>query len=63
MAGKIKVMIDTLVKQRAQGNSVLEGVVKIKLILKGIDPKMYTPESDDDPAIIAKLEDLIKEFK
>jgi len=63
MAGKIKQMIDAFVIKRAQGNSVLEGVVKIKLILKGIDPKMYTPQSDDDPAIIAKLEELMKEFK
>jgi hypothetical protein len=63
MAGKIKVMIDAFVNQRAQGNTVLEGVVKIKLILKGIDPKLYTPESEDDPAIIAKLEELMKEFK
>ena len=55
MAGKIKQMIDAFVNQRAQGNSVLEGVVKIKLILKGIDPKMFTPQSEDDPAIIAKL--------
>ncbi len=63
MAGKIKEMIDSLVNQRAQGNSVLEGVVKIKLILKGIDPKNYTGESPDDPAIIAKLEELMREFK
>jgi hypothetical protein len=63
MAGKIKLMIDAFVNQRAQGNTVLEGVVKIKLILKGIDPKIYTRESEDDPAIIAKLEDLMKEFK
>ena len=35
MAGKIKEMIDAFVNQRAQGNSVLEGVVKIKLILRG----------------------------
>ena len=63
MAGKIKQMIDAFVKQRAQGNTVLEGVVKIKLILKGIDPKIYTPQSEDDPVIIAKLEELIKEFK
>jgi len=63
MAGKIKVMIDAFVNQRAQGNTVLEGVVKIKLILKGIDPKLYTLESEDDPAIIAKLEELMKEFK
>ncbi len=63
MAGKIKNMIDAFVNQRAQGNTVLEGVVKIKLILKGIDPKLYTAESEDDPAIIAKLEELMKEFK
>ena len=63
MAGKIKEMIDTLVAQRAQGNSVLEGVVKIKLILKGIDPKNYFSDSPDDPAIIAKLEELMREFK
>jgi hypothetical protein len=63
MAGKIKEMIDSLVNQRAQGNSVLEGVVKIKLILKGIDPKNYTIDSPDDPAIIATLEELMREFK
>ena len=63
MAGKIKEMIDALVNQRAQGNSVLEGVVKIKLILKGIDPKNYTADSPDDPAIIARLEELSREFK
>jgi len=63
MPGKIKEMIDALVSQRAQGNSVLEGVVKIKLILKGIDPKNYSPDSPDDPAIIAKLEELMREFK
>jgi hypothetical protein len=63
MAGKIKQMIDAFVNQRAQGNSVLEGVVKIKLILKGIDPKNYTPDSADDPAIISKLEELMREFK
>ena len=63
MAGKIKEMIDALVSQRAQGNSVLEGVVKIKLILKGIDPKNYSPDSPDDPAIITKLEELMREFK
>jgi hypothetical protein len=63
MAGKIKEMIDSIVNQRAQGNSVLEGVVKIKLILKGIDPKNYSSASPDDPAIIAKLEELMREFK
>jgi len=62
MAGRIKTMIDTLIAQRAQGNAALEGVVKIKLILKGIDPKNYTADSSDDPAIISKLTGLMREI-
>lgn len=62
MAGKIKKMIDAIIEQRAQGNKVLEGVVKMKLILKGIDPKNYTVSSPDDPAVIGKLQEVMKEF-
>ena len=63
MAGQIKRMIDSIVEQRAQGNKVLEGVVKMKLILKGIDPKHYTEASPDDPAVLGKLLDLMSELK
>jgi hypothetical protein len=63
MAGQIKKLIDTIIEQRAQGNKVLEGVVKMKLILKGIDPKLYSAQSDDDPAIIGRLLDLMHELK
>jgi hypothetical protein len=63
MAGKIKQMIDTIINQRAKDNSMLVGVIKTKLMLKGIDPNKFTPQSDDDPAIIAKLDAVIKELK
>lgn len=63
MAGQIKKLIDTIIEQRAQGNKVLEGVVKMKLILKGIDPKNYTEASHDDPAVLGKLLDLMNDFK
>jgi len=63
MAGKIKQMIDTIINQRAKDNSMLVGVIKTKLMLKGIDPNKFTPYSDDDPAIIAKLDAVIKELK
>ena len=63
MAGQIKKLIDGIVEQRAQGNRVLEGVVKMKLILKGIDPKLYTDQSEDDPAIIGRLLELRQELK
>lgn len=63
MAGEIKRMIDSIVEQRAKGNKVLEGVVKMKLILKGIDPKIFTIDSPDDPVVIGKLHELISELK
>jgi len=32
-------------------------------MLKGIDPGKFTASSDDDPAIIAKLEAVMKDLK
>ena len=56
-------MIDSIIEQRGQGNKVMEGVVKIKLILKGIDPKNYSDASPDDPVVIDKLINLMNELK
>jgi len=63
MAGKIKKMIDSIIEQRAKDNAMLARVIKTKLILKGIDPSKFSAQSDDDPAIIRKLESLMKDFK
>jgi len=63
MAGKIRQMIDTIISQRTKDNPMLVAVIKTKLMLKGIDPNKFTAQSDDDPAIIAKLEAVIKELK
>lgn len=63
MAGRIKQMIDTIIDQRTKGNPMLAGVIKTKLMLKGIDPGKFTAQSPDDPAIIAKLEAVIKDLK
>ena len=63
MAGKIKQMIDTIISQRSKDNPMLAGVIKTKLMLKGIDPAKYTAQSDDDPTIIAKLAAVVKELK
>jgi hypothetical protein len=59
MAGKIKKMIDFVIEQRAAGNSMLEKILKTKMILKGINPAKYTLQSDDDPAVIDKLDKLL----
>jgi len=63
MAGKIRQMIDSIIIRRAKDNSMLERVIKTKLILKGIDPTKYTIRSDDDPVVIAKLEKMMQELK
>jgi len=63
MAGQAKRMIDAIIEQRAKGSKVLEGVVKTKLILKGIDPKNFTTTTPDDLAVISKLHELMLELK
>jgi len=63
MAGKIKQMIDSIISQRAKDNPMLERVIKTKLILKGINPNRYTPQSDDDPAVIVKLEKMMQDLR
>jgi hypothetical protein len=62
MAGKIRQMVDTLLTSRAKDNEMLAGIIKTKLMLKGIDPNRFTEQSSDDPAVIAKLEALLKEI-
>lgn len=62
MAGKIKQMIDTVINQRAKDNAMLVGIIRTKLMLKGIDPSKFTPQSADDPVVIGKLEALIRDL-
>lgn len=63
MAGRIKRMIDSVIEQRALGNQTLEKIIKTKMILKGVNPNKYTPESDDDPVVLEKLERMLRELK
>ena len=62
MSGKIRVMIDDIVQKRSKGNVTIAASTKTKLILKGIDVNKYTAVSDDDPAVIKKLEDIAREM-
>jgi hypothetical protein len=62
MAGKIKLLIDQLVKQRTGGASGLEHFVKVNLLLSGIDPEAFSASSPDEPVKIAQLEKMILDF-
>jgi hypothetical protein len=55
MPGKIKRMIDEIVRQRTALNPMFAGMVKTKLLLKGIDPSRYDANSPDDAAVIQKV--------
>ncbi len=56
MSGKIKMMIEEILRERTKGNDMLVKAVNTKLMLKGINPSKYDEFSFDDPVIIEKLE-------
>ncbi len=62
MAGKIKVLIDTIVAKRSGGNSTIANLTKSKMVMKGINPEKFNNTSPDDPAIIEKLVALAQEL-
>ena len=62
MAGKIKRMIERILAERSKGNEMLARVIKTKLMLKGINPANYSDHSDDDPTIIRKLENMMRDL-
>jgi hypothetical protein len=63
MAGKVRLLIDELIAVRTRGAPGLLHFVKVNLVLRGVDPDAYDHNSPDDPAKIALLESLIREFK
>lgn len=48
-------MITRLIHLRVGDNPHLEAPLKIKLIMKGVDPDLYDEHSADDPIIIGRL--------
>ena len=58
MAGKIKVLLDAIIEKRSNGSPTLAATTKTKLILKGINPDKYGPNSPDDPLVLKKVQDL-----
>ena len=59
MAGKIRQMIDLIMDRKAKGDPRMEDILTAKMMLKGIHPNSFTEQSDDDPAILAKLQSML----
>ncbi len=62
MPGKIKEMIDAIIAQRSNGNSIIAANTRVKLALKGILPDKYDSTSEDDYEVIDKLRRIAKEL-
>lgn len=62
MAGRIKALIDDVIRLRTKGNSSLEHFVRATLLMKGIDPDGFNEQSADDPQVIQALEKMLTDF-
>lgn len=58
MSGKIRIIIDKIIKKKSNGNPALENLNKTKLILKGINVDLYDENSKDDYEVISILENI-----
>ena len=62
MTGTIHRLITRLIDQRTGGRPNLAASIKIRLIMKGVDPDRYNEDSADDPAVIARLHIIAKDM-
>ncbi|MCC8180514.1 MAG: hypothetical protein LIP23_06360 [Planctomycetes bacterium] len=62
MAGKIKLLIDRLIELRTNGDRGLVAPLKIKLIMKGVDPDLFDATSPDNPVVIQRVITIAKEM-
>jgi len=62
MAGQTHLLITRLIEQGTDGKSHQAALVKIKLIMNGIDPEHHTETSEDSPIVIARLYSITKDM-
>ena len=62
LAGQIQRMIQTVITQKAKGNTVIASSIQTKMYLKGIAVDKFTAASPDDPAVMQKVREIAKEF-
>ncbi len=62
MAGQIKSILEQIILFKSLGDPMLQKMTKVKLLIKGIQVDDFNDDSPDDPAMIAKLCDIVDEF-
>ncbi len=58
----MKKLIDSIISQKAKGNSFQEMNYTMKLMLKGIPVKIITDDTPADPVILEKIYQAAREF-
>jgi hypothetical protein len=56
--GKTKLILDSIITQRSGGDPDRAKVIKVKLMLKGVNADAYSLDTPDDPNLVKKLIDL-----
>lgn len=54
-------MIDAIIERRSKGDPVAAAGVRVRMLLRGIDPDRYGPSTEDDPSVIIQLEQMMAE--
>ncbi|MCB4790998.1 MAG: hypothetical protein LHV68_03830 [Elusimicrobia bacterium] len=62
MSGKIKKLIDEIVKKRARGIETIMVTTRTKLFMKGINVDTYTDTSEDNVEVVDKLHKIAEEM-
>jgi hypothetical protein len=62
MPENIKEIIERIISEKEKDNKMLVAIIKAKLILKGIYLDRLTSRSCEDPLIIARIEEVIKQI-
>ncbi len=62
MAGRIKSVLDEILRQKSGGHPTILLATKTKLILKGLNPDKFAAASPDDPAVLTKALDAAREM-
>jgi hypothetical protein len=63
MAGKVRALIDELIRVRTETSPSMAPFVRAHLMMKGIHPDAYDHSSPDDPEKVAALEAMINDFR
>lgn len=63
MPGTIRKIIDRIKDVRSGGDSLVALTIETRLVLQGFDPQRFDYEDPDDPARLARINDIARELR